>query len=117
MYQVVQPRGSDPLSMLLYGLTLVPLAKSIRKATQQVVQPWYADDMAMAGPASTINTAVKLLMRYGPDCGYYPEPDKSLLVCVDSEDCSTCSQMLREYNFNVFCTPDTWVDSLGIRLI
>lgn len=89
----------DSLSMLLYGLTLVPLAKIIREATDQVIQPWYAGDMAMAGPASKIKIAMNLLMKYGPDRGYFPEPDKSVLVCIDELKRKACSQVLGDYEF------------------
>ena len=39
----------DPLSMVLYGLAMVPLSKFLRKEVPSVIQPWYADDCAMAG--------------------------------------------------------------------
>ncbi|GAX17715.1 hypothetical protein FisN_UnNu087, partial [Fistulifera solaris] len=93
----------DPMSMIIYGLTLVPLAKRIREATKDVVQPWYADDVALAGPASQIDIAMKLLIKYGPDRGYYPEPEKSQLVCIDPESRLACSRLLAEYKFS--CVP------------
>jgi hypothetical protein len=71
----------DPLSMILYGLALVPLANRLMECEPEVVQPWYADDCAMAGPASGVKRAVKLLQRWGPDRGYYPAPAKSIAVC------------------------------------
>ena len=40
----------DPLAMVLYGLALVPLAEHLREEVPSVLQPWYADDMAMSGP-------------------------------------------------------------------
>jgi hypothetical protein len=64
----------DPLAMLLYGLALVPLAAS-------VVQPWYTDDAAMAGPVGGIAQAMHLLQEQGPARGYYPEPAKNILIC------------------------------------
>jgi hypothetical protein len=42
----------DPLSMVLYGITLTPLAEALRTAVPSLVQPWYADDSAMIGPVS-----------------------------------------------------------------
>lgn len=38
----------DPLAMALYGLALVPLVTFLRRAAPSVIQPWYADDAAMA---------------------------------------------------------------------
>ena len=70
----------DPLSMVLYGLALTPLAETIRAAVLTVVQPWYADDAAMAGPVSGIAEAQRLLLELGPRWVYFPEPDKSILI-------------------------------------
>ena len=70
----------DPLSMVLYGLSLTPLADAIRRAVPTVVQPWYADDAALAGPASGIRDAQRLLLELGPQRGYFPEPEKSVLI-------------------------------------
>jgi hypothetical protein len=70
----------DPLSMVLYGLSLTPLAEAIRREVPTVVQPWYADDAAMAGPVDDIATAQRLLLELGPRRGYFPEPEKSILI-------------------------------------
>jgi hypothetical protein len=40
----------DPLSMILYGLALLPLAESLWRAEPEGMQPWYADDAVMSGP-------------------------------------------------------------------
>lgn len=42
----------DPLSIIIYGLALVPLAKQIREATTDAIQSWYSDDMVMTGTAN-----------------------------------------------------------------
>ncbi|KAI2506095.1 hypothetical protein MHU86_8326 [Fragilaria crotonensis] len=70
----------DPLSMVLYGLALTPLAETIRERVPTVAQPWYADDAAMAGPVDGIAEAQRLLLDLGPRRGYFPEPDKSILI-------------------------------------
>lgn len=66
--------------MVLYGLALTPLAESIRKAVPHAVQPWYADDAAMVDPVNSIATAQRLLLQLGPRRGYFPEPDKSIII-------------------------------------
>ncbi len=63
----------DPLSMILYGLTLTPIAEKIRENVKDIVQPFYADDVALAGKSSDISKAMEILMQYGPARGYFPE--------------------------------------------
>ncbi|KAI2507267.1 hypothetical protein MHU86_7103 [Fragilaria crotonensis] len=62
----------DPLSMVLYGLALTPLAESIRASVPTVAQPWYADDAAMVSPVDGIAEAQRLLLDLGPRRGYFP---------------------------------------------
>jgi hypothetical protein len=90
----------DPLSMVLYGLALAPLSESLRIAVPGLVQPWYADDAAMAGPISQIRKAQLLLQEWGPQRGYYPEPSKSVLV---TPPFTTPDQLtpLTEFNYQV----------------
>ena len=40
----------DPISMVLYGLVILPLAEAMREADTGFLQPWYTDDAAMRGP-------------------------------------------------------------------
>jgi hypothetical protein len=75
----------DPLSMIIYGVALQPLSATIRRAVPTVLQPWYADDMAMVGPCSGIAEAMTLLEELGPVRGYYPEPSKSILISQPEE--------------------------------
>jgi hypothetical protein len=67
--------------MIIYGVALVPLSEQLRRDAPSVLQPWYADDMAMVGPASGIASCMALLEVNGPARGYFPEPSKSILVC------------------------------------
>ena len=41
----------DPLSMVLYGITLVPLSEELRAADSGLLSPFYADDAAFDGLA------------------------------------------------------------------
>ena len=41
----------EPLSMVLYGITLVPLAEELRAADPGLLSPFYADDAAFDGLA------------------------------------------------------------------
>ena len=70
----------DPLSMVLYSITLSPLAKELRAADLGLLSLFYADDAAFDGYAQHSAHLLKLLMKRGPDLGYFPEPDKSLFI-------------------------------------
>ncbi|KAI2493139.1 hypothetical protein MHU86_21400 [Fragilaria crotonensis] len=81
--EIILSRGGHarrPLSMVLYGLALTPLAETLRARVPTVAQPWYADDAAMAGSVEGIAEAQRLLLDLGPRRGYFPEPDKSILI-------------------------------------
>jgi hypothetical protein len=71
----------DPLSMALYGIALLPLAEKLRAKSPAVMQPWYADDAAMQGKATEVATTMVELIRLGPMFGYFPEPEKSIVIC------------------------------------
>ena len=60
----------DSLSMVLYGLVMVPLAQDLQEYEPTVVQPWYADAMAMVRPISGISRVMKRLQLAGPAQGY-----------------------------------------------
>jgi hypothetical protein len=85
--------------MVLYGLSLTPLAEAIRHSVPTAVQPWYADDSAMVGPIPSIATAQRLLLQLGPRRGYFPEPEKSILISKP-DTAPTDLAELTEFNFN-----------------
>ena len=70
----------DTLSMVLYGITLVPLAEELCAADPGLLSPFYANDAAFDGSARRSAQLLKMLMRRGPDQGYFPEPTKSLFI-------------------------------------
>ena len=70
----------DPISMVLYGITLVPLAEKLRAADLGLLLPFYADDAAFDGLARRIAQLLNLMMKRGPDRGYFPEPAKSIFI-------------------------------------
>ena len=88
----------DPLSMVIYGLTPVPLSKFLREQTPTVIQPFYADDLSFSGDASDIAQAMRLLQHHGPSRGYFPEPTKSIVLCTESEEFQA-KQFLDEFQF------------------
>ena len=71
--------------MVLYGITLVPLAEELQAADPGLLSPFYADDAAFDGSARRSAQLLKLLMKRGPDLGYLPEPDKSFFISYTPE--------------------------------
>ena len=66
--------------MVLYGITLFPLAEYLRAADPGLLSPFYADDAAFDGLERRIAQILKLLMKRGEDPGYLPKPAKSLFI-------------------------------------
>ena len=83
--------------MVLYGITLVPLAEEFRAADPGLFSPFYADDVAFDGSAQRSAQLLKLLMNRGPDRGYFPEPAKSLFISeTPGQEAATKREFLAE---------------------
>ena len=76
----IEVHSGIPLSMVFYGITLVPLEEKIRAADSGILSPFYADDAVFDGSQRQSALLLKMLMNSGPDRGYFPEPDKSLFI-------------------------------------
>ena len=66
--------------MVLYGITLVPLAEELRAADPGLLSLFYADGAAFDGYVQHSAQLLKLLTKRGPDRGYFPDPAKSLFI-------------------------------------
>jgi hypothetical protein len=66
--------------MILYGVTLLPLIKKLKRMFKELFQPWYADDSTAAGPLQQVKDYLIQLKKLGEPYGYYVRPDKSVLV-------------------------------------
>ena len=66
--------------MVLYGITLVPLAEDLRAVDLGLLSPFYADDAAFDRSARRSAQILKLLMKRGPDQEYFLETAKSLFI-------------------------------------
>ena len=75
----------DPLSMVLYGITHVPLAEELRDTDPTLFSTFYTDDAEFDRLARRSPAQLQLLMDQGPDRGYFPEPAKSLFVAENPE--------------------------------
>ena len=58
----------------------VPLAEELRTADPGLLSPFYAYDAAFDGSVQRSAQLLKLLMKRGPDRGYFPEPARSLFI-------------------------------------
>ena len=65
--------------MVLYGITLVPLAEELQDMDPTLLSPLYANDVVFYGSSWRSAAQIRLLMDRGPERGYFPEPAKSLL--------------------------------------
>ena len=63
----------DPLLIVLCGITLVPLVEELRPADLGLLSPFYADNAAFNGSARQTAQLIEMLMKRGPDRGYFPE--------------------------------------------
>ena len=72
--------------MALYGIALLPLAERLCEESPSVMQPWYANDAAMMGVPAEVAKAMASLTKLGPRFGYYPEPEKSYVICPRADE-------------------------------
>ena len=78
----------DPLSMVLYKITLVSLAEELRVAYPGLLSPFYEDDAVYDGWTRRSAQLLSLLMKRGPDRGYFPDLAKYLFISntLEQED-------------------------------
>jgi hypothetical protein len=70
----------DPLSMVLYGVGMLPLIKQLKELYPTLYQPWYADDAAAVGQFEDILLMFNSLIDLGRKYGYFPEQSKSIII-------------------------------------
>eukprot|EP00957_Ditylum_brightwellii_P156919 11943208-Ditylum_brightwellii.AAC.1 len=77
------------MAMFLYALGVLPTILQLKHHQQDVesltrviekLQAWYADDSAKAAFFAAIREWFQELCQIDPPLGYFPEPDKSILV-------------------------------------
>ena len=74
----------DPLSMMMYAIAVLPLIQALVDQDKWD-QNWYADYSVCSAELPRLREWFDKLCEMGPDFGYYPEPEKTVLV-VDSKD-------------------------------
>ena len=66
--------------MVLYGFILAPLAEELRATDPVLLSPLYVNDAAFDGLSQRSAQLLRILMKRGPDQGYFPNPAKSLFI-------------------------------------
>ena len=72
--------------MVLYGITLVPLVEELKEVYTTILYPLYPYDVAFDGLVRRSAEQLHMLLDQGPDQGYFPEPDKLILIDNNPKD-------------------------------
>ena len=68
----------DPLTMVIYAITIRPLIDNVQNKAMQI---WFADDATASGKLSNLKEWWDKLSVLGPDFGYFPNEQKSVYSC------------------------------------
>lgn len=102
LFSKVGVTQGDPVSMIAYGLGLLPLIRLLKLEFPDIkFHSWYADDSAVAGSLSAISKLFKRLQKLGPHYGYFPNASKSWLI-VPSRNLATAEQFVQQPNNPTF---------------
>ena len=88
------------LAMSLYGVALMPLASKMPEPIPKVLQPWYCDDAGAAGKALPNACCLDLLVKSGPQYGYFPKPCKLYYICK-AEDEDVAHQAFESFGLKI----------------
>ena len=66
--------------MVLYRITLVPLAEDLGEEDPGIIYPFYADNAAFNGAVISNAQLFKLIMEKGLRQVYFPNPAKLLFI-------------------------------------
>jgi hypothetical protein len=76
----------DPLAMALYDVALLPLGEKLRRAVPGATLPTFADDVAAVGNVVSCARSLEFLSEVGPIYGYFPEPEKTHVICKEEDE-------------------------------
>ena len=66
--------------MIMYGISIFHLAEEIHAADPGIIDPLYVDNVTFGGSAQRSSHLLKMLIRRGPDQGYFTKQDKSMFI-------------------------------------
>ena len=69
-----------PFAMVVYGIGVTLMVKKPKVKFPDVTQRWYTDDSSAPSMFANIKLYVNSLKLFGPGCGYYPKPSKTILI-------------------------------------
>jgi hypothetical protein len=69
----------DPISMVAYGVGILPLIRVLKQEFPEVEQLLYAYDAGTGGKCGSIRRQITKLQEIGPNYGYFPERSKKVL--------------------------------------
>ena len=69
-----------PLAMLAYRIVIIFLIKRLKSTHPDITQPWYTENAGALSMFDNLEQYFNLLKRNDLDRGYYPDPNKSILV-------------------------------------
>ena len=87
--------------MVLYGITLVPLAEDLRDADPTLLSPFYYNYAAFYGSERRIMEQLRLLVHRGTYWGYFPKQAKSVFVADNPEDKEAGRQGFDQAGLNI----------------
>ena len=91
--------------MVLYGITLVPLAEELFSAVPDLLKLFYTDDVKFDGPVDRISRLVTLPLEQGLVKGYFPKLYKSIFICDSPAQEEATKQAFVEEGLRVNMVP------------
>ena len=70
----------DPLSMVAYGIDVLPLIKNLKSEFPDITQTCYAANAGALCTFTNVELNFNWLKQFGLGRGYYPEPSISALI-------------------------------------
>ena len=70
----------DPIVMIAYRISIIPLIKNLKQEIPDITQTWYADNAGDLGTYTRIETYFNLLTLQVPGHRYYTKPSKRVLI-------------------------------------
>ena len=64
----------DPLSIVAYGIVILPMIKPPKSEYPDIIHTWYADDAGALGMFANVELYLNYLERFIPWKGYYTKP-------------------------------------------